>query len=90
MGCGKHGVSIAGELARRGCYVLMCDASEFNTTRAKHDLQAALLQHLQAGLMVSQKALSDIMSHVTIAESIEDAIANAALVFEAVIDDLPI
>lgn len=87
LGCGRHGVNIAGELARRGCFVVMCDETEFASIHAKHNLQAALLEHVQNGLMVSEQACSDIMSRVQIAETLDDAIANAAVVFEAVRDE---
>ena len=26
VGCGRHGINIAGELLRRGCHVKLCDA----------------------------------------------------------------
>ena len=82
MGC-----AMAGELARRGCHVVMFDETEFTRTRAKNLLQAAIMVHVQEGLMLMDEAEA-IMNRIQVAETLEEAAAHAALVFEAVVDDL--
>jgi 3-hydroxyacyl-CoA dehydrogenase len=88
VGCGRMGCAIAGELARRGCFVAMYDETEFSTNDAKHNLQAALLDHVKQGLMPSAEACSSLMSRIRLAEDLEQAVARAVLVFEAVVDEL--
>ena len=83
MGC-----AIAGELARRGCHVTMYDETDFTRTRAKHIVQASLLEHVQSGLLVDDAECRHIMSRVKVADTLATAVATVAIVFEAVIDDV--
>lgn len=84
------GVSIAGELARRGCFVAMYDETEFKSNDSKHNLQAQLLEHVKMGLMANTETCKTLMARVRVAETLEDAVANACIVFEAVVDELPL
>ena len=88
VGCGRMGTAIAGELARRGLHVTVFDETDFTRQRAKHNLQAALLDNLQKGLLTSEDECKSIMNRVRVAETLEDAVGTAAVVFEAVIDDM--
>ena len=86
IGCGRMGMAMAGELSRRGCFITMYDETDFTRTRAKHNLQAALMELVSSGLLPPHEP-SQIMSRVKVADTLEDAVATAAIVFEAVIDD---
>ena len=88
VGCGRMGCAIAGELARRGCFVTMYDETEFKGQNAKHNLQATLLDHVKQGQMVSTEECSSLMSRIKVAETLEAAAASSAVVFEAIVDDL--
>ena len=87
VGCGRMGCAMAGELARRGCKVVMYDNTDFTRSRAKQVLQATLSEHVSNGLLLAHE-MHEILARVGVAETLEAAVAHAVVVFEAVIDDL--
>jgi 3-hydroxyacyl-CoA dehydrogenase len=86
VGCGRQGVLIAGELARRGCKVRVFDETDFSRDRAKNHLQAELQEQVTKGYCMKTEAKS-IMARVKIADTLEEAVTDAAIVFEAVVDE---
>lgn len=88
VGAGRMGCAIGGELARRGLHVTMFDETDFTRARAKHNIQAALLDLVTRGLLPSVDDCKDIMNRVRVKDTLEETIAGAVVIFEAVIDDL--
>mgnify|MGYP002632002162 CR=1 FL=1 len=89
VGCGRMGCAMAGELARRGCSVTMYDHTDFTRLRALQTLQASLTDHIDRGLLLPVDS-AGIMGRVSVAETLEDAVARAKIIFEAVLDELPL
>ena len=89
IGCGIAGLGITGELLRRGCTVMMYDANEATREDALGALSNAIEEHIDSGLLLP-KDLDGLMSHASVASSIQEAMENAVLVVEAVKEDAEI
>jgi len=87
VGCGRVGLEIAGELARRGCIVRLCDSSPANVEQAmvRH---TAKVKHLTEHRLLLEGAGAPLLERCKVAGSIEEAVVGASVVIEATPDRL--
>ena len=83
------GRRIAGELALNGAEVTMCDRDLTNLQEAHQVLKAEVDMLHQRGL-VSSEDVNLITTEISLKDNIEEAVADADIVVESVIEDLDI
>ena len=77
VGCGRHGISIAGEMLRRGCSVKLCDTDAAASSLALSRL-ADVLRYLTSCGMFHRRDGDHLLSRCSVAASIMDAVSDAA------------
>ena len=65
----------------------MYDHTDFTRNRALQTLQASLVDHVNNGLLL-QEDIPAIMARIKVAPTLGEAVSEAAVVFEAVLDEL--
>ena len=85
LGGGTMGGGIAGHVARAGLDVALADADPDLTLRARERLLERTRAHVDAGLL--ERATAQRTERVRVASGLEDAVAGADLVIEAVPED---
>ena len=88
VGCGRMGCDITGELLRRGCTLRVYDQTEYTRTRALQLIAATIQKHADLGLQLPHDEYY-LLERFTVHNSIDEVVRGAALVIEAIVEDLP-
>src|SRR5215211_3829677 len=89
IGLGTMGHGIAQSFAAAGCTVTGFDDHAGARNSAKERIRNNLIEFAGAGL-IRENEIEPILGRISICESETDAVAEAELVTEAILEDLPL